>query len=118
MKKIIVIDDDPVMLLAIREALNNQGYEVFATSDAEDALDTLKQEQYDLIITDIMMPYMSGIEVVSNIKSNKTQTPIIIISALEAEEIKMLAVQEGATAFLQKPLQLNLLVEKVNTILK
>ena len=116
--KIIVVDDDVIMLQAIKNMLTNNGCEVFATTDAQDALDTIEEEDYDLIISDIMMPYVSGIELLSSIKQIKKDIPIIIISALDQQEVIMTAFEEGAEDFVKKPLNLNELLLRVKRVLK
>ena len=116
--KIIVVDDDVIMLQAIKNMLTNNGAEVFATTDAQDALDTIEEEDYDLIISDIMMPYLSGIELLSAIKQIKKDIPIIIISALDQQEVIMTAFEEGAEDFVKKPLNLNELLLRVKRVVK
>lgn len=115
--KIIVVDDDVIMLQAIKTMLTKHGYQVFATTDAQDALDTLEEEEFDLIISDIMMPYVSGIELLSSIKKVRKGLPIIIISALDQQEIILTAFQEGADDFIKKPLNLNELLIRVKHVL-
>ncbi len=115
---IIVVDDDTIMLQAIRTMLSKEGYEVFATTDAQDALDTLEEEEFDLVISDIMMPYVSGIELLNAIKKNlKHKVPIIIISALDQQEVILTAFQEGASDFVKKPLNLGELLLRVQKLI-
>ncbi len=116
--KIILVDDDVIMLQAIKTMLDKNGFEVFATTDAQDALDTLEEEDFDLVISDIMMPYISGIELLSSIKKRlKKKVPIIIISALDQDEVIMTAFQEGADDFVKKPINLNELLLRVRKVL-
>ncbi|HRI27925.1 MAG TPA: response regulator [Chitinophagales bacterium] len=115
--KIIIVDDDVVMLQAIKTMLSKNGYQVFATTDAQDALDTLEEEEFDLIISDIMMPYISGIELLSAIKKARKNLPIIIISALDQQEIVLTAFEEGADDFVKKPISLNELLLRVKHVL-
>ncbi len=116
--KIILVDDDVIMLQAIKTMLTKNDYEVFATTDAQDALDSLEEEDFDLIISDIMMPYMSGIELLSSIKKRlKKKVPIIIISALDQDEVILTAFSEGADDFVKKPINLNELLLRVKKIL-
>ncbi|MGB0838763.1 MAG: response regulator transcription factor [Chitinophagales bacterium] len=115
--KIIVVDDDVIMLQAIKTMLSKQGYQVFATTDAQDALDTIEEEDFDLIISDIMMPYMSGIELLHSIKAIRKNLPIIIISALDQQEVIMTAFQEGAEDFVKKPINLNELLLRVKRVM-
>ena len=116
-KKIIVIDDDVIILQAIKTMLTHKGYSVFATTDAQDALDTLEEEEFDLIISDIMMPYVSGIELLSALKKNQNKVPIIIISALDQQEVILTAFEEGAEDFVKKPIQLDELLIRVSKAL-
>jgi len=120
-KRIIVVDDDVIMLQAIKNRLAKEGYQVFATTDAQDALDTLQDEKFDLIISDIMMPYVSGIELLSAIKNAKRQInkkiPIIIISALDQQEVILTAFEEGAEDFVKKPINLDELLLRVSKVL-
>ncbi|QQS28266.1 MAG: response regulator [Sphingobacteriales bacterium] len=115
--KIIVVDDDVIMLQAIKTMLTKNGYKVFATTDAQDAIDALEDEHFDLIISDIMMPYVSGIELLSAIKKVKKEMPMIIISALDQQEIILTAYQEGADDFIKKPINLSELQIRVKHIL-
>ncbi len=115
-KRIIVVDDDVIMLQAIKNRLAKDGYKVFATTDAQDALDTLQDEDFDLIISDIMMPYVSGIELLSAIKQANKKIPIIIISALDQQEVILTAFEEGAEDFVKKPINLDELLLRVSKV--
>ncbi len=115
--KIIVVDDDVIMLQAIKTMLTKHGFQVFATTDAQDAIDAIEDEHFDLIISDIMMPYVSGIELLSGIKKVKKDMPMIIISALDQQEIILTAFEEGADDFIKKPINLNELQLRVKHVL-
>ena len=115
--KIIVVDDDVIMLQAIKTMLTKEGYQVFATTDAEDAIETIKEEEFDLVISDIMMPYISGIELLSAIKAENKKIPIIIVSALDQKEVILTAFQEGAEDFVKKPISLSELLLRVKRVL-
>ena len=115
--KIIVVDDDLIVLQAMKNMLANNGYEVFITTDAQDAIDTIEEEEdYDLIISDIMMPYISGIELLSSIKKVRKDLPIIIVSALDQKEVILTAFEEGAEDFIKKPLNLDELLLRVKRV--
>ncbi len=115
--RIIVVDDDVIMLQAIKTMLTKEGYQVFATTDAEDALVTIEEEEFDLVISDIMMPYISGIELLTAIKKINKKIPIIIVSALDQKEVILTAFQEGAEDFVKKPISLSELLLRVNRVL-
>lgn len=115
--KIIVVDDDIIILQAMKNSLVQNGYEVFATTDAQDALDTLSDERFDLVISDIMMPYISGMELLAAIKEQIKDIPILIVSALDQQEIILTAFKEGATDFIKKPINLDELILRIKKIL-
>ena len=101
--KILVAEDEPLMLMAIEAKLKNEGYEVLGVSDGREALKAVELSQPDLIITDILMPYTSGLELISIIKSSGRNIPIIVLSGLGEEETVMEAFKLGADDFLTKP---------------
>ena len=101
--KILVAEDEPLMLMAIEGKLKNEGYEVLGVSDGREALKAVELSQPDLIITDILMPYTSGLELISIIKSSGRNIPIIVLSGLGEEETVMEAFKLGADDFLTKP---------------
>ena len=101
--KILVAEDEPLMLMAIEGKLKNEGYEVIGVSDGREALKAVELSQPDLIITDILMPYTSGLELISIIKSSGRNIPIIVLSGLGEEETVMEAFKLGADDFLTKP---------------
>ena len=101
--KILVAEDEPLMLMAIEAKLKNEGYEVLGVSDGREALKAVELSQPDLIITDILMPYTSGLELISIIKSSGRNIPIIVLSGLGEEETLMEAFKLGADDFLTKP---------------
>lgn len=105
--KILLAEDEPVMAMAIQTRLRNDGYEVTHAPDGREALRLIAKETPDLIITDILMPYTSGLEVIGVIRSSEGRIkniPIIVLSALGQESTVMEAFQLGADDFLTKPL--------------
>ncbi len=115
--KILVAEDEPMLLKTIQLKLTKEGYDVIATADGREALEKLEKEAPDLIITDIMMPYASGLEIISFVrqKMNK-KTPIIILSAMEQEKVVMEAFELGADDYITKPFSLNELVIRIKRL--
>ncbi len=102
--KILICEDEEIMLTALEFRLKKHGFEVDLAKDGNIALEKIKAELPDLVIVDILMPEVSGLEVIDFIrKDQKSQLPIIVISALEHDEILMEAFQKGATDFIAKP---------------
>jgi DNA-binding response OmpR family regulator len=102
--KILVAEDEPVMLMAIVAKLKKDGYEVTGVSDGREALKAYETNLPDLIITDILMPYTSGLEFISIVKSGQgSNIPIIVLSGIGEEATVMEAFDLGADDFLTKP---------------
>ncbi len=116
--KILIAEDEPVMLKAIQTRLVNDGYEVVITTDGREALQVLETFQPDLIITDILMPYTSGLELIGVVKSNPfKKIPIIVLSAFGQETTVLEAFDLGADDFLTKPFNPSELSMRVKRLL-
>jgi DNA-binding response OmpR family regulator len=117
--KILVAEDEPLMLMAIEAKLKNEGFEVIGAPDGREALKSLETSIPDLIITDILMPYTSGLELISIVKSNQNKKiPIIVLSGLGQEDTVMEAFQLGADDFITKPFNPTELSVRVKRLLK
>ena len=102
--KVLVAEDDMIMLKTIEVRLKKDGYEVITAQDGRDALGKFETESPDMIITDIMMPYMSGLEIVGAVKGKAGKTtPIIVLSTMGQENVVLEAFKLGADDFITKP---------------
>ncbi|NCX96492.1 MAG: response regulator, partial [Chitinophagia bacterium] len=108
-------DDDVIMLKAMNNILNKAGHEVSLAYNGKEALEKIEVSDFDLIITDIMMPYYNGLVVLNNIKSNpaKRHTKVIAMSSAGNIDIKSEAFSLGAEDFMMKPIIPNQLIEVV-----
>jgi DNA-binding response OmpR family regulator len=115
--KILVAEDEALMLAALVRNLETDGYEVISTTDGREALEKYRTESPDLIITDIIMPYTSGLELIGIVKSDpEKDIPIIVLSALGQEATVLEAFNLGADDFITKPFnpgELNLRVKRL-----
>ncbi|OGP50112.1 MAG: hypothetical protein A2Y79_07295 [Deltaproteobacteria bacterium RBG_13_43_22] len=111
-KRILIVDDDELVLMALRELLKAQNYEVHTFSRGSEALKKLDQEIFDLMILDIVMPEMDGFELCRKIREKETgrETPIIFLSAKNQEEDQKHGLEVGANLFLFKPISPNKLL--------
>lgn len=117
--KILVAEDEEVMLMTIEMKLKNEGFEVVGALDGREALRILENYTPDIIITDILMPYTSGLELISIVKSGKNkEIPIIVLSGLGQESTVMEAFQLGADDFITKPFNHTELSVRVKRLLK
>lgn len=103
-KKVLVVDDDPVVGSSFDRVLAGKGYAVIHASDGEEALERLARDDYDVVYTDIKMPGMSGLEVARRIKASRPWLPVVIVTGYGSEANEKEAKELGATAFLRKPL--------------
>ncbi len=116
--KILIAEDDSMIMKLIRTRLEKDGYEVITANNGDLALDKIKEEYFDLIITDIMMPFISGLELVSTVKNTlKKKTPIIVLSNMHLEATILEAFRLGADDFITKPFSPNELSVRVAKIL-
>lgn len=102
--KILICEDEEIMLTALEFRLQRQGFQVIKAEDGQKALDSINNDAPNLIIADILMPHVSGLELVKYVREElKSKTPIIVISALEQEDIILEAFKLGANDFITKP---------------
>lgn len=103
--KILIAEDDELMLKTLELRLRKDGHEVISAKDGRDAISKIAQHHPDLVISDIMMPYVSGLEIVAYIQDNyqEKKIPVIILSGMGQEDIVLEAFQLGADDFITKP---------------
>ena len=116
--KILIIDDEAGIRSALRGILEDEGFTVKSTESGEDGLDLLKSENFDLILLDIWLPNMSGIEVLKQIKTNEVNSQVVMITGHGSVETAVKATKLGAFDFLEKPLSLEKVVLTAKNALK
>ena len=116
-RKILVVDDEPQIARVLRMALESNGYEVTVARDGVDALEKFMKILPDLVITDLSMPEMGGIELTRTIRQ-RGQTPIIVLSVKDAETMKVNALDEGADDYITKPFSIQELLARVRSNLR
>jgi DNA-binding response OmpR family regulator len=115
--RILVIDDDPAIRKFIRANLVARSYEVFLAVDGEEGLRVLEKEMPDLILLDIMMPKIDGLEVCRRVRE-WSKIPIIILSARAGEMDKVKCLDYGADDYLTKPFSLRELLSRIKAVLR
>ncbi len=101
--KILIVDDEPLMRTFIASALSSLNFELHSADNGIKAMQMLSTDQYDLIITDIKMPYKSGLDILQFTKTKKIAAPVILITAFASIETAIAALNMGAFNFLIKP---------------
>jgi len=114
---VLVVDDEPQILRVIRASLPLRGYEVITASSGEEALDQIGKQVPDLIILDLVMPEISGLDVCRRVREFST-VPIIVLSAKGAESDKVAALDLGADDYVTKPFGMDELLARVRAVLR
>src|SRR3972149_7132085 len=100
--KILVVDDEPKIVSTVRAYLERDGYEVIEANDGQQALDTFQKARPDLIILDLMLPRVDGLEVCRQVRRS-SDTPIIMLTARQEETDKLIGLELGADDYVAKP---------------
>ncbi len=117
---ILIVDDDPDIVRLIKTYLSKNNYKILEASNGESAMDLVASKHPDLVVLDVNMPGLSGLEVCRNLRADKkTQNiPIIILSARKDDIDKVLGLEFGADDYVTKPFNVNELVLRINGVLK
>jgi len=113
MAKILIVDDDPDILIVIRRLLETDGHEGVTAENGMRALELVKLDTFDLIISDLRMPSMDGIALLREIKALKPSLPVILVTAYASIETASESVKLGASAYLFKPFKVKELLDAV-----
>jgi DNA-binding response OmpR family regulator len=118
LKRILVAEDNKLIQDTVVFKLQKDGYEVIKAIDGKECMECLRNGNYDLLITDLFMPYISGHEIISAVRSEmKIDLPILVLSAAGAEETVLKAFELGADDYMIKPFSLSELSIRVRKIL-
>ena len=117
--KILLCEDDPVMMMVLNRTLETLHYEVIKSTDGKEALELIKSESPDVVITDIVLPIISGIEIVSFLKKFPgKKIPVILISAMPVNGLKNNDGDFGADGYFMKPVNAEQLKTKIEELRK
>lgn len=116
MLNILVIEDEPAMQMGLRDNLQFEGFEVATANDGEAALEKLHNENFDLILLDVMIPKVSGFDVCKTIRKEGIETPVIFLTAKGEEIDKVLGLELGADDYITKPFSVRELVARVKAV--
>ena len=113
--RVLVVDDDQRVLRFLKAKLKASGYDVFTASDGPEALELVQDQQPDLVVLDLLMPKMHGIEVLKQLRSFST-IPVIILSAIGADTERIKGLQLGADDYIAKPFNPEELVARIEAV--
>lgn len=118
MRTVLVVDDGPAELELICRYLRDGGYTVISTTDAKDALEKAESQKPDIVVTDVVMPGMSGFELCRSLKKNEAtqQMPVVICTSKNQDLDKLWGKKQGADAYVTKPFTREDLLQAVQSV--
>jgi DNA-binding response OmpR family regulator len=116
--RILVVDDDQDTLDLIRLTLTTAGYSVDTVASGKEALKSLSERNYDLILLDVMMPQISGYDVLRDLQPNRSAPPVIILTARKRSQDKAIGLKLGAAGYLVKPVTRGKLLDIIDNFIR
>lgn len=118
MNKVLMVDDEQAIRLAVRMALRREGMKVTEAADGAEALELLQREKFQLVILDVMMGHMGGYEVLQTMRANGDHTPVMMLSGKSDEMDQVLGLGFGADSYLTKPFHTAVLIQTAKALLR
>src|SRR5271168_4303076 len=116
--KILVVEDEPAMVAGLRDNFEFEGYEVITAGDGVEGLQRALDEAPDLVVLDVMMPRLSGLEVCKQLRAQRGSIPIIMLTARGQEVDKVVGLELGADDYVTKPFSIRELLARVKAVLR
>jgi len=116
--RVLLVDDDPGILLSVRRALEFEGYTVPTATDGVEALDAIEREAPDAVVLDVTMPRLDGLQVCRHLRSEGDKTPILVLTARHGVADRVAGLDAGADDYLVKPFALEELLARVRALLR
>jgi DNA-binding response OmpR family regulator len=119
MKKILLVEDDPAILEGLTTVFQDEGFEVLTAADGVKGLASAKEDNPDIIILDIMLPKMNGMDVLKAIRSDiRKQVPVILLTSKKEEIDKVMGLEFGADDYVTKPFSIRELIARIKAVLR
>ena len=116
--RILIVEDEPAMVAGLRDNFEYEGYDVISAADGVEGLDRALADDPDLVVLDVMMPRMSGLDVCKQLKTRKPSLPIIMLTARGQEIDKVVGLELGADDYVTKPFSIRELMARVKAVLR
>ncbi|HSE25030.1 MAG TPA: response regulator transcription factor [Pyrinomonadaceae bacterium] len=116
--RILIVEDEPAMVAGLRDNFEYEGYEVISANDGVEGLEKAINDQPDLVVLDVMMPRMSGLDVCKQLKSRRPAIPIIMLTARGQEIDKVVGLELGADDYVTKPFSIRELMARAKAVLR
>ena len=118
MTRILIVEDEPNMVAGLRENFEYEGYEVLTASDGAEGLGRALNDAPDLVVLDVMMPKMSGLDVCKQLKAKRPSIPVIMLTARGQEVDKVVGLELGADDYVTKPFSIRELLARIKAVLR
>ncbi len=118
MKRILVVEDDKALARGLTANLKQENFDVLAVGDGSLAYDMMKREKLDLVVLDIILPGMNGLDLCKKLRAEESQVPILILTNKKEEMDKVLGLELGADDYLSKPFGMRELIARVKALLR
>ena len=116
--RILIVEDEPAMVAGLRDNFEYEGYEVISAGDGAEGLERALADDPDLVVLDVMMPRMSGLDVCKQLKARRPGVPIIMLTARGQEIDKVVGLELGADDYVTKPFSIRELMARVKAVLR
>jgi DNA-binding response OmpR family regulator len=117
-KRVLIIEDEPGILLSLKDEFESEGYLVFTAEDGEKGFKMVKQHRPDLVILDIMLPVLDGYEICKKLRMESDTTPVIMLTVKDKEIDRVLGLELGADDYVTKPFSLRELMARARAVLR
>ena len=118
MAKVLIIEDEPNMVIGLKDSCEFEGYEVSVARDGKEGLEKASTEKPDIILLDVMLPVMSGIDVCRTLRTRGIDTPILMLTARNQETDKVVGLEVGADDYVTKPFSIKELLARIRAHLR
>ena len=118
MTRILIVEDEPNMVAGLRDNFEYEGYEVLTASDGAEGLGRALNDAPDLVVLDVMMPKMSGLDVCKQLKAKRPSIPVIMLTARSQEVDKVVGLELGADDYVTKPFSIRELLARIKAVLR
>lgn len=118
MTKILIVEDEPSMRMGLKDNLEFEDYEVDIALDGEEGLEKIRDNRYNLVLLDVMLPKMSGFDICKTVRKENIKVPIILLTAKGEEIDKVLGLELGADDYVTKPFSLRELLARIKAVLR
>jgi len=118
MKKILIVEDDKALVRGLADNLKRENFDVVSVGDGSEGYELMKKEKFDLMILDIILPGMNGLDLCRKLREERSQVPILMLTSKKEEVDKVLGLELGADDYLTKPFGMRELIARVKALLR